>query len=150
MASVVYCLTNGDESHTYVGVTNDLTRRMRQHNGTLTGGARYTRNMKKHTSLDWRLLYVIIGLPDRRTALQLEWRLHRRASASRQNPFGTTPAARRAWQLQRALQLPRVTATAPQNIDLEAIIMWRDSFYHRVASRQQWPIGIKHQTAARQ
>ncbi len=144
---MVYCLTNRAHSHTYVGVTNDMQRRLRQHNGRLSGGARYTRNMRKHTGMHWRLLYVICGLPNRRTALQVEWRLHRRASASRQNPFGSTAAARRAWQLQRALKLPRVTATAPLNANLTAIVVWYDSMYRAIASHQEWPRGIVHTDA---
>jgi putative endonuclease len=38
----VYLLACSDGSH-YTGVTVDLERRLRQHNGELAGGARYTR-----------------------------------------------------------------------------------------------------------
>lgn len=40
-AWVVYLLRCADRS-LYAGVTADLTRRLRQHNGELAGGARYT------------------------------------------------------------------------------------------------------------
>jgi len=37
-----YLLVCGDGSY-YAGITNDLERRVRQHNGEIAGGARYTR-----------------------------------------------------------------------------------------------------------
>ncbi|MGM0481031.1 MAG: GIY-YIG nuclease family protein [Pseudomonadota bacterium] len=38
----VYLLKCSDNSY-YCGITNDLTRRLRQHNGEIKGGARYTK-----------------------------------------------------------------------------------------------------------
>lgn len=39
---MVYILVNTDSSKTYIGITNNPTRRIRQHNGELVGGAKYT------------------------------------------------------------------------------------------------------------
>ena len=39
----VYVLRSADERRTYVGVTNDLRRRLAQHNGEQPGGAKSTR-----------------------------------------------------------------------------------------------------------
>lgn len=41
----VYVLQCADGS-LYTGVTNDISRRVRQHNGELAGGARYTRSRR--------------------------------------------------------------------------------------------------------
>jgi Predicted endonuclease containing a URI domain len=41
----LYVLECSDGS-LYTGVTNDISRRVRQHNGELTGGARYTRSRR--------------------------------------------------------------------------------------------------------
>ena len=38
----VYILCNLNNTRTYVGMTNNLQRRIRQHNGLISGGARYT------------------------------------------------------------------------------------------------------------
>jgi len=37
-----YLLQNVAETKTYIGSTNNFTRRIKQHNGALCGGARYT------------------------------------------------------------------------------------------------------------
>ena len=47
----VYLLQCADQS-LYAGVTTDLARRLRQHNGQLAGGARYTR-ARRPVALVW-------------------------------------------------------------------------------------------------
>ena len=42
----VYLLQNTDNNRTYIGITNNLERRIRQHNGIIKGGAKYTHNFK--------------------------------------------------------------------------------------------------------
>ena len=109
---VVYCLISGPRS--YVGVTKNLPRRLRQHNGALVGGARATRA----TTQAWAVLYVVHGFSAHRAALQLEWRLHRRWGG------GGTPQSRRLKQLAAALTLERVTSTAPLTASLGVHIDW--------------------------
>ena len=61
---------------TYVGVTNDPGRRLRQHNGQLQGGARYTSRFKP-----WAF-HVIFRFQERHDALSVEWRVkHMRSTA---------------------------------------------------------------------
>lgn len=43
MSYVVYVLINTESNKTYVGITNKPERRIRQHNGDLVGGAKYTK-----------------------------------------------------------------------------------------------------------
>lgn len=63
--SYVYLLSNGKK--TYIGATKNPDRRLRQHNRELVGGAKATSGSK------WERVLLISGLPDWRTALQLEW-----------------------------------------------------------------------------
>ncbi len=46
LAWFVYVLASAEGSSTYVGITNDLERRLAQHNGDLPGGARATRRFR--------------------------------------------------------------------------------------------------------
>ena len=64
----VYLLTNPINRRTYLGSTTDHTRRLRQHNGDLVGGARYTH---MHAPKQWRVHCVVSGLT-KQEAMSLE------------------------------------------------------------------------------
>lgn len=61
-----YLLSNG--KRTYVGATVNLEKRLRQHNGELAGGAKYTKGGKW-----WRLCHVA-GFGSWNQCLKFEWR----------------------------------------------------------------------------
>ena len=67
---VCYCLRTHDGSRTYVGATKNLTRRVRQHNGELVGGAKYTSRIKN----GWCVFLVVHNFKTWRDALSFEWR----------------------------------------------------------------------------
>lgn len=62
-----YMLVN-DGPNTYIGITNDINKRIQQHNGLLRGGAKYTRRANI-----WRY-HMIIGMFTKGDALRFEWR----------------------------------------------------------------------------
>lgn len=66
---VVYVLINTSHNKTYVGITNKPERRIRQHNGELVGGAKYTTSNKAQG--EWKF-YGFIRNIDKHTALSLE------------------------------------------------------------------------------
>jgi predicted GIY-YIG superfamily endonuclease len=73
MDYVVYVLINTENNCTYVGITNNTIRRLRQHNGELVGGARYTK-MKKGLG-NW-VYYGFIKNLEKRQALSIEKKIH--------------------------------------------------------------------------
>lgn len=76
-----YIIANG--RHTYNGSTNDLRRRLRQHNGEITGGARAT----SRVGPGWRYVAVLSGFTDHVNALQCEWRIkHPSGRPGRRDP----------------------------------------------------------------
>jgi len=66
---LVYILVNTNNNKTYVGMTNNYNRRIRQHNCEIVGGARYTK-MNKNEGL-WNY-YGIINNLNKRLALRIE------------------------------------------------------------------------------
>lgn len=63
----VYLLRHTLRNRTYIGFTTNPKRRIRQHNGEIKGGAKYTR---KGT---WKYVAIISGFKNKRSALQFEW-----------------------------------------------------------------------------
>lgn len=71
---MAYCyLLYTDMGQTYVGATVDPDRRLRQHNQELAGGAHAT-GIRVAQGLVWKRACYLTGIPEWRTALQIEWR----------------------------------------------------------------------------
>lgn len=75
MTDIYYCyiLRNINPLYinlTYNGITNNLLRRLRQHNGEITGGAKYTKNKGP-----WEYYVIIHGFVNKNEALSCEWRI---------------------------------------------------------------------------
>ncbi|KAI5073743.1 hypothetical protein GOP47_0011756 [Adiantum capillus-veneris] len=64
----VYCLLSADCGRTYVGVTSDVHRRIRQHNGELTGGAKAAR-----AGRPWKVVCTVHGFTTFSQACRFEW-----------------------------------------------------------------------------
>ncbi len=66
---VHHCYILYGNNKTYVGYTINPTRRLRQHNGEIKGGAKYTKRMQGKA----QFLAIISPFYDKKTALQFEW-----------------------------------------------------------------------------
>ena len=73
-----YVLVSEANGQTYVGVTVDVERRLRQHNGELVGGAKRT-----HRGRPWKLAKKHGPLLDRGEAQTIEYELKRRRGKGR-------------------------------------------------------------------
>ena len=79
---VCYLITN--DRYTYVGITNNLTRRLRQHIGQLAGGARRTFRCAQ-PGKPWTVAACVTNIEHHNDALSFEKRVHirrRRGAAS--------------------------------------------------------------------
>jgi len=85
---VVYLLINSSNNYTYIGITNNQERRLRQHNGFLVGGAKYTSNFKKDG--EW-IYYGIINNLSKNIALSIEKKIQIKS----RKISGKTPLERR-------------------------------------------------------
>jgi structure-specific endonuclease subunit SLX1 len=68
-----YILKSCDLNHTnltYSGKTNDPFRRLRQHNGKISGGAKSTNKGRP-----WEIYVLITGFKDEIDTLRFEWRI---------------------------------------------------------------------------
>lgn len=80
----VYVLECVDGS-LYTGVTRDLDRRLRQHNGMLAGGPRYTSG-RRPVQLRWSA-----SAPSRSTAQQREAAIKKLSAAAKRRLFEQIP-----------------------------------------------------------
>ena len=68
---------------TYVGATLDVDRRLMQHNGLMSGGARATSTVPG----GWYRVCYIKGFENQREALRFEWWWKRRSQKLNGNPL---------------------------------------------------------------
>lgn len=68
----VYILKSLSSNRTYIGMTNNLARRLQQHNGELPGGAKYTQ-----TGRPWEMFTTYGPYESRSIACKVEWRAKR-------------------------------------------------------------------------
>lgn len=80
---VCYILKSTNPSfpnHTYVGSTNSVKRRIRQHNCEITGGAKATKIAKPH-----EFYCVVAGFSDKISSLKCEWLLKHPSGSRKSN-----------------------------------------------------------------
>ena len=65
------CYIIENKGFTYVGVSNNVIKRLRAHNGEIKGGAKYTTGKGP----GWKHVCVIHGFPTKIESMQFEWAL---------------------------------------------------------------------------
>ena len=65
------CYIIENRKYTYVGVSNNVKKRLRAHNGEIKGGAKYTTSKGS----GWKHICVIHGFPTKIESMQFEWAL---------------------------------------------------------------------------
>lgn len=140
---VCYVIVSADGGASYVGTTNCIERRLRQHNGY--GGARYTRGRRP-----WRLLCCVDGFVSRAQCLSFEWHVkHVRGVSLTLNTQKTKRTAatrcnvqhRRAQQLHIAEQQGRWWQRHPPRPAAALRVRW---FNDIIPNAQAPPLPEKH------
>ena len=85
---ILYLLINTHNNYTYLGITNNSERRIRQHNGDIKGGAKYTHAFKGDG--EWQYHLHVINLT-KNESLSLE----RKVKNKRKKSKGNTPLEKR-------------------------------------------------------
>lgn len=95
----------GNDRVTYIGYTINILRRLRQHNGELVGGARFTTRHGPAKGMMWRVVALVTAPDlDHRRGLSLEWHIKNPHGRRRRHRHqGDSAAAGRVRGMVRAM-----------------------------------------------
>ena len=110
---VFYVIQN--KNYTYAGVSPTPIKRLRQHNGEIKGGAKYTTSI----GLGWEHVCLVTGFQDKIQALQFEW------AVKHAHPRNAGGIQNRIKKLYHICNKERWTAKAPLAKDVPLQICWK-------------------------
>ena len=99
---------------TYAGVSPDPKRRLRQHNGEIKGGAKYTTSKGP----GWKHFCIVSGFKDKIQAMQFEW------AVKHVPPRNAGGIANRIKKLYTVLNKNKWTSKSPNACDVPLHIRW--------------------------
>jgi predicted GIY-YIG superfamily endonuclease len=103
-----------NKNYTYAGVSPTPTRRLRQHNGEIAGGAKYTTSKGP----GWEHICLVSGFRDKIEALQFEW------AVKHAPPRNAGGIENRLKKLRTTCCKERWTANAPLAQEVPLHIHW--------------------------
>ena len=107
-----YIIANGN--YTYAGVSPTPDKRLRQHNGEIKGGAKYTTGRGP----GWKHICLITGFEDKIQAMQFEWAVKH---VPPRNSGGLIMRMKKVYQV---LNYERWTSKAPLAREIPLEIEW--------------------------
>ena len=113
------CYIIENKGYTYVGVSNNVTKRLRAHNGEIKGGAKYTTSK----GCGWKHICVIHGFPTKIESMQFEWAL------KHVPPRNAGGMKNRIKKLLILLHKEKWTSKAPLSETMPLTIEWIDNSY---------------------
>ena len=111
---VCYLIYNNNCS--YVGITNNPLKRLRQHNQIIKGGAKYT----KLIGHGWQYVCQIHGFKNKKDVLKFEW------AVKHCNPRSKTGVINRIDKMFTTLNKEYWTKNSPSSINYNLRIVWYD------------------------
>lgn len=113
------CYIIENKGYTYVGVSNNVKKRLRAHNGEIKGGAKYTTSKGN----GWKHICVIHGFPTKIESMQFEWAL------KHVPPRNAGGIKNRIKKLQILLHKENWTSKSPLSETMPLSIEWVDQSY---------------------
>uniref|UniRef100_A0A6C0KA08 GIY-YIG domain-containing protein n=1 Tax=viral metagenome TaxID=1070528 RepID=A0A6C0KA08_9ZZZZ len=113
------CYIIENKGYTYVGVSNNVKKRLRAHNGEIKGGAKYTTSKGS----GWKHICVIHGFPTKIESMQFEWAL------KHVPPRNAGGIKNRIKKLQILLHKENWTSKSPLSETMPLVIEWIDQSY---------------------
>ena len=114
---VCYIIENS--GYTYVGVSNNAEKRLRAHNGEISGGAKYTTSKGS----GWKHICIISGFPTKIESMQFEWAL------KHVPPRNAGGIINRIKKLVKLLNKERWTSKSPLAETMPLCIEWKNEKY---------------------
>ena len=108
-----YLINNGP--YTYAGVSPDPVKRLRKHNGEISGGAKYTASKGP----GWEHMCLVKGFPTKIEALQFEWAVKHEA------PRNVGGIAARIRKMRKVLCKEKWTSKSPLAETIPLEIEWK-------------------------
>ena len=103
-----------NNGYTYAGVSPDLHKRLRKHNGEITGGAKYT--LSKGPG--WKHVCLVHGFRSKIESMQFEW------AVKHEPPRNVGGITSRIEKLFRVLKKPKWTSKSPDAKDVPLVLEW--------------------------
>ena len=120
----VYLLKSEVCNRFYVGYTIDIFKRLKKHNGLLSGGAKKTKRFRP-----WKLVVYISGFLYERTALQYEFMIQHPPKRLRKKGGGIL---KYMTIMKKLLEQERICSTAPLNSELKLIRFFTEKKYYDI------------------
>ena len=116
------CYIIFNDNYSYVGITNNLKKRIRQHNCEIKGGAKYTSLINSRLITNWNYSCYIDGFKTKNDALKFEWAL------KHIKPRSKSGIINRMQKLLILINKEKWTNNSPSSLNYELTIVWCELF----------------------
>lgn len=113
------CYIIHNKNCSYVGITNNIEKRLKKHNQELSGGAKYTKLIGK----GWKYICIIEGFKNKIDCLRFEW------AVKHYPPKNKTGIYNRLRKLEGVLNKDKWTSKSPDSKDYKLKIVWYELGY---------------------
>ena len=113
------CYIIVNDNCSYVGITPDTEKRIKKHNGEISGGAKYTRSRGP----GWKYVCIISGFDNKIDTMRFEW------AVKHCSPKSMKGITNRIKKLITVLNRERWTSKSPLANQFNLLLTWVDNTY---------------------